>query len=1509
MAYGIKLIPLNGINLDVANAYLQPNQARYIKNLYYQLSDVAEAGTAENSETGKLKPIESNAIYCPFELPNGVNSVIGTYPSRETTELYVFVHNSLEDHFIFRLNGTLQTADVSAPNPCYNFQLSPEYFIGEGQCYLDINTFVDPDTSSELIKKDLYWTDGFNYQGYVRFDDYLNTNGFDPALFPYFQGTYDKCTMVRVGLPTPENCVTYTEVPHTEADEGLNNEFLFHGIQVRITGIDVFGRPSEHGIISDLYIPGVNDCVSGSNNLPRCLDLSIFTGNPLIDKLQVEFSTNNELQWYLDSVINLYIGSSLGEWWLRPRNPDVDYNAETNRINYRFCMDKECTPIAPDETNKLQPALPKRSQAMGKVGNRIGFANNKYGFNPFPQSLKDKIHLFVTPPVQQDDTLRDITIYICMQNGKGVARQGPQYYFGGVNDNQIYAQAQLQLFPVGQQSWLLYLNDGSYTFGEQYFYDTVSGTYVKDENYAYGGHIGPPLNGFGTFVLQRFFFPKKPQGNYIARLAGHRTNINNDPNFTKTSTTMVGLCSFNTATYQTNADGSVYKSYELDINTCEQEYNTLTDNKILVIRDFAFTGSTNIPMNMQGYVTEDSDKATPMELMNISVPDFETVSCIRTDHNGFYWLSTVGHDPDFVFSFRNRCEDASFNVQVSGTVGTMKLEDQVIDLKLGFELFSQTPCNRELIKGRIVLVGTNIGIPNVNVTLTRSRGVQTDDDGNFTIIAHDEMFLTTRNDSIYLASSCAYTGENGKCIVPIPAPFSVCTVCQDDSPPSSPPIGGERILFIGVVLLNYLIQRSLLSGGTYGWGFTGYDWLSRKTFEQTEGYFTIPSIIQSQTIGPSTVRITIDADAIFPPETAYIVPSITAETTQADYLDWIVDNVVFIDNTGTEVATPSAATQIKIYYGSIIEFNKQNNYNTTTAWQFITQNTDGSSSGVAQVSDKVQFFINGDGKYFTKTIIGLVKYALDGQYFLIDYTSDLQNLKANAYIRLIRPKVCLGNEPYYEICKSIPINPNGTASITSFIANFFDTYYLSRQIPVPVLIPPVPPSTTPTYINELRIPGFRFEHHSPSNIWGYKIWNRGRLNVQNPYEAEILKPNEIQLGGTLSPNGKLTYLQNFNEDQKKDFIINNSGGITYFRVKFGIVCFVTAYNNFIVGYNDNLARLIGNNLQVPSGDSTWGNPERRTNGDYGCTLFDKNTIREREGLIQFLDTSRVAVLQHNFNDCIDVSKSHDFNDATSNIGRSRSVSSIVSWLQKKIKYIQQYNRTNVNKKYFHAVINPANFEYILTDFAIGGDEYINQQRDYNVSVGESFAFDIYGHIWKGMYSGTPEYYGYLEGEKNGQQLFLFKNSIPYYQYKTNEAVTYGTVFGETVERVYEFILSTEIMKKLRPLWLEVYCKQSGYFSDRIITESGQNSRILIAYFKQGEFMTSAAFLRDINTPYDPNLPLQEPRSILEGNPLYGEWLQIRLIGYPESNTIYSQLSGVQVFLYGEQNTGIPAPKK
>ncbi len=464
--------------------------------------------------------------------------------------------------------------------------------------------------------------------------------------------------------------------------------------------------------------------------------------------------------------------------------------------------------------------------------------------------------------------------------------------------------------------------------------------------------------------------------------------------------------------------------------------------------------------------------------------------------------------------------------------------------------------------------------------------------------------------------------------------------------------------------------------------------------------------------------------------------------------------------------------------------------------------------------------------------------------------------------------------------------------------NAFDTYYLSRQIPVPVPLPPTPTLTSttvtvgdtsqtftpvpPTLALEIRTFGFRFEHDAPSNFWGKGCFNKGRVNAKNPYEAKLVRPNQIAFGGSLSVNGQLNYLQYFSEDNKHDFDVPNTGGIAAVYPKQGILAIINQFNNFSVGYDDNLLRIDGNgNVITPSGTNLFGRPNVQVNGNYGCQLFDKNTIRERDGLIHFLDSSKTAILQHNFQTCRDIS---------SNKTDPNRQSTILSWLAKKIISVAEFNQAtdNPNKRFFHSVINPANNEYIISDFALTSKIYINEERDYAIDKQETMAYDIKADVWKGAYSFTPQYYGYLESELTGNQLFSFKDAIPYNHY-TTEQTTFNTFYGVKCGRVYKFVVRGE----------------SGYFVDQVITETGQLSRIFKAYFKQGEFMFSAPFLRDLNTLSDPNIPLDTGiNKLVDGNPLYGTWIEVRMIGYPEMDDIYSQLDGIQCFFIGESNTGI-----
>jgi len=88
-----------------------------------------------------------------------------------------------------------------------------------------------------------------------------------------------------------------------------------------------------------------------------------------------------------------------------------------------------------------------------------------------------------------------------------------------------------------------------------------------------------------------------------------------------------------------------------------------------------------------------------------------------------------------------------------------------------------------------------------------------------------------------------------------------------------------------------------------------------------------------------------------------------------------------------------------------------------------------------------------------------------------------------------------------------------------------------------------------------------------------------------------------------------------------------------------------------------------------------------------------------------------------------------------------------------------------------------------------------------------------------------------------------------------------------------------------------------YFSDYNRTDSNQESRILIAAWKQGNFYWGAPILCNLLTPSDPNYPGRI--NLTDGNKMYGSVLDIRLVGNPADDTAYSELLGVIIEVQAE----------
>jgi hypothetical protein len=1481
MAVNQRLLPQR-IDIDKYPAYNTPDTARYIKNLVYDMTDTSTATNDQTSATGAYKPLQSIVKYIEdLVLPDNPedNFPIGHYDSKETREVYVFIHNKNGNHAIYRLNGSNATYDIIYQGVELNFQLTPEHFIHQGGAYLEVIYLTNPQTGNKERRSFLMFTDGYGDQRQICVEDAIATNGYDPNLFTHFAGNYDRKLLINIGVPTPNDCIEITEVEN--ADPTKNNNLLFQTWQWRIRDIDVWGRPSEWGIISDMYIPFGNDCIATASGLPRCVDLTFKKRLPHINQVQIAYRNCNSGQWYLADTVNLYSGSNIGEWWMRPTNTEVNYVGEN--IVYSFCADKKCQPISVTETNRVSNPQPKTSQSIAKIDDFIGLFNNKDGFLPFSDELKSKIKVTVDSTITTTNNFVNISVYMAIYNpafnkNQPIFRQGItdpsnlRYGFGAfTTDNQYRAFfAYEQYFPAADQKGFIgyFAGTNISTTSKQYFLsNTGSLTEVEDFNEeslkSLYYNAGTPQ---GTF-LQKFEFNNVPKGRYIFRIASHRFDAAPGLDYRKTSTYTSGIYPLISTNYNNPINYSIssriVEAKEIVIDACVNSYDGLKDSKILIVFDLCFTNSDI----EQGYIINTNETDKPqygIELLQTDGGDGDKKS-FYTDHNGFFFAAKGGTST-FANNIFGYC--SCDKIQLFNTIGTTNQNNA--HPALSYYLNSSAShshctnwnfqtCNQVQIKGRVKLCGTDIGVPNVSVILTRGRAVTTDANGEYTLLASDDVIGIHRDDQLFFVTNgCAFEGCESNCIDPISIRIYKCISCE------------ERIINIQDVFVKFKTSKGLLSGATYPVGVVGWDWLGRATYVQPLGDLNIPSVQQTKVFTPSVISAQIDATAIFPSDIDYITFWVGEPSGILEYITWIVDKVEFVDNSGD--INETSPTQIKIYYESLIEYNKQNNYNTTVNWSFISSETN-----EPVISDKVIFLLNGDGTFFSKSITALVKYQKDGQYFLINYTNDLKDLKENAIIRIVRPKVCDTTDVYFELCSTVPIESR-KATINILTLNAFDTYYINRQIPVPV-------DVGDEIQIQIRVFGVPFEHNSPSDFWGEKCMNIGRLNVENPQETEVYHQDQAALSGVLSENGQLNFLNYFDSAKKTNFSDTYINGIVSVLPYPGILLVIGQSDNFIIGFNDNLVRTNSDGtVQAASIANSFGKPQTKIVGNYGCLLFDKNTISRYENTVQWLDTARSTVVQHNYQQAIQVTKI----DANTGIPGG-----VDSWIRPKIKAVQQFNLINGNTRYFHGIINPVNQEYILTDFIIGSTNYVNSERGMNIFVPETISFNTVTKFWRMWWGFVPAMYAQLQGEISAQQLFSFVNGIPYKHYSMSSQQGYGTIYGQNANRVFEVVGVIDGMNKKKFNNISQYCKQAQYFCDKAITENDQETRILLDNWEQAEYGWHGPIFCNLKTPFSANLPKQTGElKLMEGDMMYGNFIIIRLVGNPSEDNKYSELQGI-----------------
>ncbi|HEU4608564.1 MAG TPA: hypothetical protein VFS31_10690, partial [Chitinophagaceae bacterium] len=923
-----------------------------------------------------------------------------------------------------------------------------------------------------------------------------------------------------------------------------------------------------------------------------------------------------------------------------------------------------------------------------------------------------------------------------------------------------------------------------------------------------------------------------------------------------TSTNVFGRCKMDDITTITS------ELKEIIVNCCADDVklNQPTD-ETLVIFDMSFGPY------VFGYVEQDSQTKVPIEFATVTGLDSQVVTPDFTDHNGFYFGASAGQYTAILISV-DSC-DTTVHL-IAGNQGNYTHTD--------FDVYNpgQFPANGiRTIEGNVKTCDGTIGIAGVSVIPLGARPVQTDSTGHFKVLLHQRAGATLPPDDEFFLSqsgSCVIVDCADQCVKCFEHKNVTYKPCADNPPPGR----DTTIPDWNANILGNL--KGPKNGGKYGLGFVMHDFMGRHGFVQANesDYITLQSINETHSFGFSTINFAINPSLVFPSWVKYITFVATANLNEDDYLSWVAERVEFIDSGGN--VNSSAPVKIRIYYESLNEYNKQAGYATNTNWQFLVNSNDGTKQ-VSRAGDRVQFILNGDGNFFANNVTLQVTYDLEGKYFDVNYTDDLKDIKDGALIQLIRPKDCLTQNLYYETCSTVRII-NGKPEVYSGTINLYDSYFLNREIPIPKYETQADGTVKRTVIATYF--SFFFEHPSPSDYWGDHCANRGRIFVKNPYERQKQFGSEIARSKALLNNSNFNGLSYFADEDVKEFAEQEWGNIVVAIMEVNTVLVICEYNNFFVGFNDNIPSVNENNqLVINSTENQFGLPQRKIGSDYGCQPKDINTIRKLQGKVIYLDRNKFSLVQHNFQQAVDI-----------------SMGGYKGYLTAKIRFANDRSQPRNFNMLFIGGINPKNNEYLLTTFKQSAfsdqpsTQYINDAPGVQVGSGETLIIDYMTGMSKAFAAYTPEYYGTLSGFNQNRAFLSVRQGEAWIHSSNSYNIFFGTQCKKTLQLVTN--LSPETVK--RYLYMEVYCKQHKFVAQQVTTESGQQSRVLANYWAfRGKFW-SAPFLCDLNTYPDPNQPIIAVAPLTDGNVLYGRWIKVTYQSEDADDGKYCELDGIVTYL-------------
>lgn len=1388
---------ITSLNLDKGYKNLEPNESPFFRGHELLLEMDGDKG----NNMGIGRPMKANYPACEKDQPAGETYSIGSHQSKLTNETYSWNFNSNGAHYIDRISAE-HGCQIVYDKSCLSLSADPKHSIEQFRSFLNIEK-VCPNRDGKY----LIWTDGQSDIGCIDTEASIATNGFTT---PFFANCGNPCDYIRLCVPDPCGCLAGEFVPPADGDKFLSNRILDMPIQLMYKHIYYDGRESLWSDRSTTFYINSRGCFDSTASLPRCIKLRVPVGNPMVEKIQIGYTTDGQ-NWFIAETIEKYkkYSDSQEKWYEREFSEaitEAGFSYEDCAFDYFFCNDKGKIAIAPSQISRVRNPIPRFPQGMFEIKEALAFYNYVDGNCPLDQKEVEKFSIETNCNTDEDncnvefvtvtgrlvvhDRVNNRNQYVFRQKGTSINESDdpsdPAYYGGmigiPVNEHLGYGQT----FIDNTRNFIAYV-EASDVWANMEQWSSAPGFNTRQKTGIVSAQETPsqrsaamfPIATTGQFYYQEFKLNVVKGTSGFIRITS-QSAMNGVGSSQNTSTSVRGIFNITEYTGTSNVEAlpSFVAEEEIYFNTCNGD--VILDTAFLV-DDLAAYGSDGSAYS--GYIKDASDH--PVEGLNLyfdSTGDFIST----TDHNGFYHFHKDGVASALVsVKGENSCSGQT-ELTVLDTEGGEGVTTNV-NMTVSTSGYDN---NFYAIPQMSVKDCNGVAVPGIKVAISGSKYATTNQEG-------EAVFRIRNYESRNRVIRLVVMNNNG-CL--LKDCVGNCSPCMPNATQTTPPCyNGKPEINLPDAIVNTIfdasVSRGLKPGGRYPFGFIVRGNCGRQSAVYRTNYLDIPRIQETGSNSFCGFRYT--ATGMKLPSWATCLDIVRGINLNPYELQWKVDSI-----------EKTVDGKLKLTIQSLNDYNTQYNLETNTVYKFLK-------------GDRVEFIKNGDGSIFDANVNGILNFQIlspfndetisgvtdsPADYFnqiLILDDPKLIDLTPGAIIELQRPNANTTTDIYYGICASIPVGENDELVYPTGNFNTFDTFLVNRTIG--------------SYSGQ-------FFHHSPSDFWGTRVSDTGKAYVENAFETERRYGRNITLN---SPT-----IMNYFGDIVKTLIAPGQGDIIGVGIKDGKILLAVCENdNFVSEVADDFARVGADNVlrALPSG-SVISDPQPRPIGEFGCQYHGVGSIYFGDGYGTWVDTNRQGRIIHDYSIARDagVGKVQSFFRVNcQNVSRSNSVDEPLN----KLRYITGWNQST---------------GAVYTTIKSLRDSAVNNTDEKYKLPNDTIVYHPLLDDWLGFAPFTPERYSNISlFDDSGCSFVSYVNGVPYIHPVLTQK--YNEFYGISVDEMVSIVINQPQEKTKRALSLEIESDMMWFVKEVTTDKAGFLSEIPPVRFKKENRVWSGSFLYNKNS--------------------------------------------------------------